>query len=367
MLVGVDAAAQSPAPAPGYPQGYPPSYPAPAQPSYPAPAQPSYPAPAQPSYPAPAQPSYPAPAQPSYPAPAQPSYPAPAQPSYPAPAQPSYPAPAQPSYPAPAQPSYPAPAQPSYPAPAQPSYPAPAQPSYPAPAQPSYPAPAQPSYPAPAPGYPAQAPGYPPPAAAPAPGYPTQAPGYPAQGYGAPAAAAAAGAPWFQSGYVHVGGSLGFHGWGSAYGSHGGDFTLKGKFLGGVNLSAYYVSSPSVQIGGYFHFGNGKINDGDTDQYSLGLSLKAGSRVAERVWLGFAGDLGFYALDFSLAKAWYGVEISPRIHLDVLGLNAGGPKLGFFASFGPSVVPYAAGSVGGADVRLYLIYLTMQLGVTFGS
>jgi hypothetical protein len=323
-LVGVDAAAQSPAPAPGYPQGYPPSYPAPAQPSYPAPAQPSYPAPAQPSYPAPAQPSYPAPAQPSYPAPAQPSYPAPAQPSYPAPAQPSYPAPAQPSYPAPA------------------------------------------------PGYPAQAPGYPPPAAAPAPGYPTQTTGYPVQGYGAPATAAAvaAGAPWFQSGYVHVGGILGFHGWGSSHasmGSFSSDTTLKGKFLGGVSLSAYYVSSPGVQIGGYFNFGNGKINDGDTDQYSLGLSLKAGSRVAERVWLGFAGDLGFYALDSSLSKAWYGVEISPRIHLDVLGLDAGGFKMGFFASFGPSVVPYAAGSVGGADVRSYLIYLTMRLGVTFGS
>ena len=41
--------------------------------------------------------------------------------------------------------------------------------------------------------------------------------------------------------------------------------------------------------------------------------------------------------------------------------------MGFFASVGPSVVPYMAGSVGGVDGRLYLIYLTMQLGVTFGS
>jgi hypothetical protein len=150
-------------------------------------------------------------------------------------------------------------------------------------------------------------------------------------------------------------------------GSLSSDTTLKGKFLGGVSLSAYYVSSPSVQIGGYLHYGNGKINDGDTDQYSFGLSLKAGSRVAERVWLGFAGDLGFYALDSSHSKAWYGVEISPRIHLDVLGLDAGGFKMGFFASFGPSVVPYAAASTNGADVRSYIIYLTMQLGVTFGS
>jgi hypothetical protein len=196
---------------------------------------------------------------------------------------------------------------------------------------------------------------------------------------------------WYQTGYAHIGGILGFHGWGSAHAS-GHDSTLKGEFLGGVNLSGYYVTSPSLHIGGYFHYGSGKIGGADTDQYSVGLSLKAGNRVAERVWVGFVGDLGFYALSHSGPGNWYGVELSPRIHLDVLGLDAGGIKMGFYASLGPSVVPYATFSGGGGggtpvctylpnppyyscsggggsggDGRAYIIYLTMQLGVTFGS
>jgi hypothetical protein len=63
---------------------------------------------------------------------------------------------------------------------------------------------------------------------------------------------------------------------------------------------------------------------------------------------------------------WYGAEISPRIHLDVLALD-GGFKMGFFASLGPSVVPYVAGHVSGLDGHAYFIYLTMQLGLTFGG
>jgi len=254
--------------------------------------------------------------------------------------------------------------------------PAPA-PGYPQGYPPSYPAPAQPSYPAPAPGYPAQAPGYPPPAAAPAPGYPTQAPGYPVQGYSAPAAAAAvaAGAPWFQSGYVHVGGILGFHGWGSAK-IEGTDLPVNGGFWGGVSVSGYYVTSPTVHISGYFHYGIGKSGWGHnsyTDQYSVGLSLKAGSRVAGRVWLGLVGDLGFCILGSSdnMEGNWYGVEISPRIHLDVLARDDDGFKMGFFASFGPSVVPYVAGNYydnsDSANGHAYFIYLTMQLGLTFGG
>jgi hypothetical protein len=179
---------------------------------------------------------------------------------------------------------------------------------------------------------------------------------------------------WYQTGYAHIGGVLGFHGWGSSHVS-GHDSTIKGEFLGGVNLSGYYVSSPSVHVGGYLRYSSGKMG-GDSDQFSIGFSLKAGNRVAERAWLGFVGDLGLYVLDFSGTSAWYGVELSPRIHLDVLGFDAGGLKMGFFASFGPSVVPYVAGSYkvpsyygssSSVDIRAYIIYLTMQLGVTFGS
>ena len=217
--------------------------------------------------------------------------------------------------------------------------------------------------------YPAQAPGHPPSVEAPAPAYPP--------GHGAPAAPAAT-LPWYRSGYAHLGGILVFHGWGSAH-QLGVDTPFDYGLLGGVSVSGYYVTSPTVHIGGYFHYGIGKSGWGHnsyTDQYSVGLSLKAGSRVAGRVWLGLVGDLGFCILGSSDSGGirddnWYGVEISPRIHLDVLARDAGGFKMGFFASFGPSVVPYVAGNYydnsDSAHGHAYFIYLTMQLGVTFGG
>jgi hypothetical protein len=225
--------------------------------------------------------------------------------------------------------------------------------------------------------YPAQAPGYPPPVAAPAPGY--------LPGYEAPPADTS---PWYRSGYAHLGGILGFHGWGSAK-IEGTDLPVNGGFWGGVSVSGYYVTSPTVHIGGYFYYGSGKMGWRDnryTDQYSVGLSLKVGTMVAGRVWLGLVGDLGFCILGSSdnMEGNWYGVEISPRIHLDVLARDDDGFKMGFFASFGPSVVPYVAGS-GTETVSIppngfppysysydmgghaYFIYLTMQLGLTFGG
>jgi hypothetical protein len=182
---------------------------------------------------------------------------------------------------------------------------------------------------------------------------------------------------WFQSFYLHIGGNMGFHGWGNmAPDSGSGDLDLTGKFMGGVYMAAYAVVSPAVHLGGYFNYSSGKVGagggEGDLDFYSVGFSLKAGSRLAERVWLGFVGDLGFAAFSPEGTSNFYGVEISPRIHLDILGLDAGGFKMGAFASFGPSVVPYAAGSVSSGygsstDLHLYMIYLQLRLGVTFGT
>jgi hypothetical protein len=79
------------------------------------------------------------------------------------------------------------------------------------------------------------------------------------------------------------------------------------------------------------------------------------------------GDLGLYALDPTVGgSTWYGVEISPRIHVDVLAFDFGVPKMSFFASLGPSVVPYVAGSTEGTDGSGYIIYIQMYMGVTFG-
>jgi hypothetical protein len=165
----------------------------------------------------------------------------------------------------------------------------------------------------------------------------------------------------------------------------GSDHTITAKFLGGVNVAGYVVTSPNVHLGGYFHYGSSQedIQGGGgmgsaADHYSVGLSLKAGKRVAERVWVGLVGDLGFYVVSPQGFSNWYGLEISPRIHVDMLGLDAGGLKMGFFASFGPSIAPYAAGTIHAcqafapyscqsADGSLYLIYLQLHLGVTFGG
>ena len=136
-------------------------------------------------------------------------------------------------------------------------------------------------------------------------------------------------------------------------------------------MSGYAVLTPNVHLGGYFDYTGGHLKfqgySVDFDHYSFGISLKAGQRMAERIWLGFVGDLGLYALDPTQGgSTWYGVEISPRIHLDVLAFDFGVPKMSFFASLGPSIVPYVAVSSGGEDASAYLIYIQMYMGVTFG-
>jgi hypothetical protein len=145
-------------------------------------------------------------------------------------------------------------------------------------------------------------------------------------------------------------------------------------------MSGYAVLTPNVHLGGYFDYTGGHLKfshagaslTADFDHYSFGISLKAGQRMAERIWLGFVGDLGLYALDpTSGGDTWYGVEISPRIHVDVLAFDFGVPKMSFFASLGPSIVPYAEGKfyIPGyvnEDASAYMIYIQMYMGVTFG-
>ena len=139
-------------------------------------------------------------------------------------------------------------------------------------------------------------------------------------------------------------------------------------------MSGYAPLTSVLHLGGYFNYASGHMklsyggysSSSDIDHYSVGISLKAGQRLAERIWLGFVGDLGFYAFDPEHGDAWYGLEISPRIHLDVLGFDFGVFKMGAFASLGPSFVPYVSGTYQGSDASAYIIYLEMLLGVTFG-
>jgi hypothetical protein len=163
---------------------------------------------------------------------------------------------------------------------------------------------------------------------------------------------------------------MGFHGWGGdSYQSESAD--ISGKFKAGLLLAGYVPASPNLHVGGYFAYSNSDLEFSEQgysgqvafDHYSVGFSLKAGKRIAERLWLGFVGDLGFYTAVPPGLNA-YGVEVSPRIHLDLLAIDVGGFKMGPFASFGPSIVPYAANS---RDARIYLIYIQLLLGITFGT
>jgi hypothetical protein len=210
----------------------------------------------------------------------------------------------------------------------------------------------------------------------------------PSPGPGAAVAAAPAGPlGWYDKFHGHIGGIVGFHGWGgmtlSGSGFSGGP-DVAGQPLGGFLLAGYVPLSPGVHLGGYFMYGTGKLKLSgsaklggssydltgkmDADHVSAGLSLKTGRRVHERVWLGLVGDLGFYSLSREGGDNWYGVLIAPRLHVDVLGLDTGKTKLGPFASFGPAVVPYVGGNAAdGVDGRAWLVYIMLCLGLTFGS
>jgi hypothetical protein len=179
---------------------------------------------------------------------------------------------------------------------------------------------------------------------------------------------------WYSQLYGHIGASLGFHGWGSLNMADT-DITLSGQSTGGVSISLYAPLSARFHVGGYFDYSRGSIlqeyggnsGNGSFEHYSTGVSVKVGKRLTKRLWLGATGDLGLYVLSPSHANAWHGVEISPRVHLDVLGLDLDGFKMGLFASLGPSIVPYVAGSDGGYDGSAYLVYLQMRIGFTFGD
>jgi hypothetical protein len=178
---------------------------------------------------------------------------------------------------------------------------------------------------------------------------------------------------WYKAAYVHFGGILSPYGAGSANLS-GNDESFIEKFSGGFRLSGYWAMSTRLQLGAYFNYIKGKIEDNasgyesDFEQIGVGASIKAGGLVSDRVWLGFVGDLGYYDLSFDRAPDSYkGIEISPQFHVDVLAVGAGEFKMGFFASLGPSIVPYAKASFPNGDIRIWLIAIQLRFGLTFGA
>ena len=79
-----------------------------------------------------------------------------------------------------------------------------------------------------------------------------------------------------------------------------------------------------------------------------GLSMKLGGCPSDLIWLGSAIDLGVHIAIGSNNKV--GVEVFPRLEVDVQLGQSGRLKTGLFASFGPmlatGLTDYMQGSTG---------------------
>ncbi len=182
-------------------------------------------------------------------------------------------------------------------------------------------------------------------------------------------------------GYGHIGGILCPHGWGSiSFDNVNDNLDLTSKFAGGIHLSGYWILNKNLHLGAYFNYvkGTGEIEGTvasvhfsqgtDLEHFGVGASVKAGGMVSNRIWLGLVGDFGYYALAVDKTDDTYdGFEISPRFHMDVFAFGAGEFKMGFFASIGPSFVPYFKGTILGTDFKAWLITIQIRFGLTFGA
>jgi hypothetical protein len=201
------------------------------------------------------------------------------------------------------------------------------------------------------------------PAPAPAPGYVAPSPGYTT----APPPPAIPRGPlsFFQTGYATVGLLLAFHGWGGytlkdevANDEEDGD--LDNDFVPGFRIAGYGVLSESFHIGGYWTFfkadmtvdpDHGESMDVNVFENMLGLTMKFGARLNERIWLGGATDVGVlfskgevsdWGEDLEM-KATAGLVLFPRVDLDVLIVDTGAFRLAFTAALGLFVSPINGG------------------------
>ena len=248
------------------------------------------------------------------------------------------------------------------------------------------------------------------PQTAPAPAaQPWPAPAPAAQPWPAPAPAPAATAPaptpspsqlqWFEHAYGLVSFAPVFHGWG------GGDledssgeypneaFKTDSGFWGGVYIGAYLVPSEKFHIGAFWSFNSGDFDAKSerTSEYllqlkmpvnNLGLSARAGGRVAERAWIGGALDLSLMIAkgkmkgDNAVTEPMFGLSLYPRLVLDLMLLNAGSFKMAVNLGFGVVVAPTygghpldnaSCGNLGNVKLTGWMVGPAMLLGLSLGG
>jgi hypothetical protein len=206
---------------------------------------------------------------------------------------------------------------------------------------------------------------------------------------------------FFQSGYATMGLLLSFHGWGGWTDENDDidyeeDGDIDGDFMPGFRIAGYGVLSESFHIGGYWTFfkadlevdpDDSDLADSDVTAFMnmLGLTLKFGARLAERVWFGGAADVGLLIakgeLDILFAddlemKAMAGLVIWPRAVLDVLLVDTGAFRLAATAALGLFVVPIAGGHPYDTDdfgdddetkSRFWWLSPALMIGVSAGA
>jgi hypothetical protein len=163
------------------------------------------------------------------------------------------------------------------------------------------------------------------------------------------------------------------------------DFEVEEDAKGGAHLSAYYVQSPNLHIGGFFTYnkGDSKLKHDDlnyeaeqeTELIGVGISAKFGAPFGSRIWFGGVLDVGYanpFWEDDNEEGAWNGVYLSARLNLDLLGFQVGAVKVGANIGFGVEAVPYGKGKTDleggeGVDSEVWAARLQLVLGLIIGS
>jgi hypothetical protein len=157
---------------------------------------------------------------------------------------------------------------------------------------------------------------------------------------------------------------LSFRGWAGEEGEYA-DFL---DFHGGTHLAGFYaVFDNMFHIGGYFSVMVGTFEHTDLHDtlYSGGISMKMGSSVGQRLWIGGVLDLGGLLGDFGAhLPTMKGFTAFPRVQVDVLLLGGTGFKMAMFWCVGPQVSFVVQSSRGGPS---RMVQISTQLGVGLGG
>ena len=183
------------------------------------------------------------------------------------------------------------------------------------------------------------------------------------------ASVAAVPTEWF-AGYAVGGALISWVGWDRLNGDSGRRGEYDTRFMdvgGGVYLAGYGAIVDEFHVGGYFAwFQAGDPLYGE-QVFGLGVSVSAGGRLGPRVRLGGVLDMGAHVALPEGAGIRTGIQVFPRLQVDVLCLD--GPiKLGIFVALGPLIAPWYRGDVSMDDRGTgWAVWAQTLIGMTLGG